>query len=129
MRDVGLNLCDFFPKLFEFFRIFGDGGLVVLDGVLNLATTLHLLHGLQIPDSALLLLALSSFWCSPHFGSLPLVAPIMGSHVSGCQAANRLIETVLAPNFCRICQSLGPYASDGTGVTDHVLSLEEVVAS
>ena len=25
MRDVGLNLCDFFPKLFEFFRIFGDG--------------------------------------------------------------------------------------------------------
>ena len=52
MRDVGLNLCDFFPKLFEFFRIFGDGGLVVLDGVLNLATTLHLLHGLQIPHPA-----------------------------------------------------------------------------
>ena len=45
----------------------------------------------------------------------PLVAPIMGSHVSGCQAANRLIETVIAPNFRRICQSLGPYASDGTG--------------
>jgi hypothetical protein len=61
MRDVGLNLCDFFPNLFEFFRIFGDGGLVVLDGVLNLATTLHLLHGLQIPHSALLLLALGSF--------------------------------------------------------------------
>jgi hypothetical protein len=39
MRDIGLNLCDFFPKLFEFFRIFGDGGLVVLDGVLNLAAT------------------------------------------------------------------------------------------
>jgi hypothetical protein len=46
MRDVGLNLCDFFPKLFEVFRIFGDGGLVVLDGVLNLATTLRLLHAL-----------------------------------------------------------------------------------
>jgi hypothetical protein len=61
MRDVGLNLCDFFPKLFEFFRIFGDSGLVVLDGVLNLAPTLRLLHGLQIPDSALLLLALGSF--------------------------------------------------------------------
>ena len=44
MRDVGLNLCDFFPKLFDFFRIFGDAGLVVLDGVLNLATTLHLLR-------------------------------------------------------------------------------------
>jgi len=58
MPDVGLNLCDFFPKLFEFFRIFGGGGLVVLDGALNLATTLH---GLQIPDSALLLLALGSF--------------------------------------------------------------------
>jgi hypothetical protein len=58
MRNVGLNLCDFFPKLFEFFRIFGDGGLVALDGVLNLATTLHLLHGLQIPHSALLFLAL-----------------------------------------------------------------------
>jgi hypothetical protein len=62
MRDVGLNLCDFFPKLFEFFRIiFGDGGLVVLDGALNLATILDLLHGLQISHSALLLLALSSF--------------------------------------------------------------------
>jgi hypothetical protein len=61
MRDVGPNLCDFFPKLFEFFRIFGDAGLVALDDVLNLATTLHLLHGLQIPDSALLLLALGSF--------------------------------------------------------------------
>jgi hypothetical protein len=69
MRDVGLNLCDFFPKLFEFFRIFGDGGLVVLDGVLNLATTLHLFHWLQIPHSALLLLALGSFSCSPHFVS------------------------------------------------------------
>jgi hypothetical protein len=46
MRDVGLNLCDFFPKLFEVFRIFGDGGLVVLDGVLNLATTLRILHAL-----------------------------------------------------------------------------------
>jgi hypothetical protein len=61
VREVGLNLCDFFPKLFKFFRIFGDGGLVVLDGVLNLATTLHLLHGLQIPYSALLFLALGSF--------------------------------------------------------------------
>jgi hypothetical protein len=61
MRDVGLNLCDFFPKLFEFFRIFGDGGRVALDGVLTLATTLHLLHGLQIPHSAVLLLALGSF--------------------------------------------------------------------
>jgi hypothetical protein len=62
MRDVGLNLCDFFPNLFKFFRIFGDGGLVALDGVLlNLATTLHLLHGLKIPHSALLLLALGSF--------------------------------------------------------------------
>ena len=61
MRDVGLNLCDFFPKLFEFFRIFGHGGLVALDGVLNLATTFHLLHGLQILRSALLLLALGSF--------------------------------------------------------------------
>jgi hypothetical protein len=29
-----------------------------------------------------------------------LLAPIMGSHVSGCMAANRLIETVIAPNFC-----------------------------
>jgi hypothetical protein len=28
-----------------------------------------------------------------------LLAPIMGSHVSGCMAANRLIETVIAPNF------------------------------
>jgi hypothetical protein len=46
MRDVGLNLCDFFPKLFEFFRIFRDSGLVVLDGVLNLAATLHRLDGL-----------------------------------------------------------------------------------
>jgi hypothetical protein len=61
MHDVGLNLCDFFPNLVEFFRIFGDRGLVVLDGVLNLATTLRLLHGLQIPHSALLLLALGSF--------------------------------------------------------------------
>jgi hypothetical protein len=61
VRDVRLNLCDFFLKLFEFFRIFGDGGLVVLDGALNLATTLYLLHGLQIPHSALLLLALGSF--------------------------------------------------------------------
>jgi hypothetical protein len=91
VRDVGLNLCDFFPKLFEFFRIFGDGGLVVLDGVLNLATTLQLLHGLQIPHSALLLLALGSFWCPPHFRSPPLVAPIMGLHVSGCPAAHRLL--------------------------------------
>ena len=61
MRDVGLNLCDFLPKLFEFFRLFGDGGLVALDGVLNLAPTLHLLHGLQIPYPALLLLALGLF--------------------------------------------------------------------
>ena len=61
MRDVGLNLCDFLPKLFEFFRIFGGGGVAVLDCVLNLATTLYLLHGLQIPHSALLLLAFSSF--------------------------------------------------------------------
>lgn len=61
MRDVGFNLCDFFPKLFEFFRIFGDGGLVVLDRVLNLATTLHLLRGLQISQSTLLLLALGFF--------------------------------------------------------------------
>jgi len=61
VRDVGLNLFDFFPKLFEFFRIFGDGGLMVLDGVLNLAATLHVLHGLQIPHSALLLLALGFF--------------------------------------------------------------------
>jgi hypothetical protein len=61
VREVGLNLCDFFPKLFEFFRIFGDSGLVALDGVLNLATTLHLLPGLQIPHSALLLLALGFF--------------------------------------------------------------------
>jgi hypothetical protein len=61
VRDVGLNLCDFFPKLFEFFRIFGDGGLVALDGVFNLGTTIHLLHGLKIPHSALLLLALGSF--------------------------------------------------------------------
>ena len=45
MHDVGLNLCDFFPNLFEFFRIFGDGGLVVLDGVLNLATTLLAISG------------------------------------------------------------------------------------
>jgi hypothetical protein len=61
VRDVGLNLRDFFPKLFEFFHIFGDTGLVVLDGVLNLGTTLRLLHGLQIPQSAVLLLALGSF--------------------------------------------------------------------
>ena len=61
MRDVGLNLCDFFPKLFEFFRIFGDGGFVALDRVLNLATTIRLLRGLQIPHSALLLLALGFF--------------------------------------------------------------------
>jgi hypothetical protein len=51
----------------------------------------------------------------------------MGSHVSGCQAANRLIETVIAPNFCR-CHSLGPYASDGNGRDDHFLSLEEGVS-
>jgi hypothetical protein len=38
----------------------------------------------------------------------------MGSHVSGCQAANRLIETAIVPNFCRF-QSLGLYASDGNG--------------
>jgi hypothetical protein len=61
MRDVGLNLCDFFPKRFEVFRIFGGGGVLVFEGVLSLATTLCLLHGLQIPPSALLLLALSSF--------------------------------------------------------------------
>jgi hypothetical protein len=61
MHNVGPNLCDFFPKLFEFFRIFGDGGLIVIDGVLNLATTLRLLRGLQIPHSALLLLAFGSF--------------------------------------------------------------------
>jgi hypothetical protein len=61
VRDVGLNLCDFFPKLCEFFRIFAGGGVLVLDGVLNLATTLRLLRGLQIPRSALLLLALGSF--------------------------------------------------------------------
>jgi hypothetical protein len=100
MRDVGLNLCDFFPKLFELFRIFGDGGLVMLDGVLNLATTFHLLHWLQIPHSAQLLLALGSFSCSPHlfhnFG-----CSNMESHVSDYQAANRLIETVIAPHFCR----------------------------
>jgi hypothetical protein len=111
MRDVGLNLCDFFPKLFEFFRIFGDRGLVVLDGVLNLATTLRVL---QIPQSALLLRALVSFWCPPHFRSPPLVAPIMGSHVSGCQAANRSIETAIAPNFLPFSIA-GPYASDGNG--------------
>jgi len=35
--------------------------LVALHGVLNLATILHLLQGLQIPHSALLLLALGSF--------------------------------------------------------------------
>jgi hypothetical protein len=128
VRDVGLNLCDFFPKLFEFFRIFGDRGLVVLDGVLNLATTLHVLRGLQIPQSALLLRALVSFWCPPHFRSPPLVAPTMGSHVSGCQAANRSIETAIAPNFCRF-QSLGLMPAMETGVTDHVLSLEEVVSS
>jgi hypothetical protein len=52
----------------------------------------------------------------------------MESHVSGCQAANRLIETVIAPNFL-LFSIAGPYASDGTGVTDHVLSLEEVVPS
>jgi hypothetical protein len=57
-----------------------------------------------------------------------LVAPIMGSHVSGCQAANRLIETVIAPNFCRF-QSLGLMPAMETGVTDHSLSLEEVVPS
>jgi hypothetical protein len=38
----------------------------------------------------------------------------MKSHVSDYQAVNRLIETVIAPNFCR-CHSLGPYASDGNG--------------
>jgi hypothetical protein len=54
-------MLDLFPKPFEFFRIFGNGGLVALDGVLNLANTLHLLHGLQIPHSALLLLVLGSF--------------------------------------------------------------------
>jgi hypothetical protein len=127
--DVGLNLLDLIPKLFEFFRIFGDGGFVALDRVLNLSTTLRLLRGLQIPHSARLLLALGSFSCPPHFRSPPLVAPIMGSHVSGCQAANRLIETAIAPNFCRICQSLGLMPAMETGVTDHVLSLEEVVPS
>jgi hypothetical protein len=45
----------------------------------------------------------------------------MGSHVSGCQAANRLIETVIAPNFSRF-QSLGLMPAMETGVTDHVLS-------
>jgi hypothetical protein len=35
----------------------------------------------------------------------------MGSHVSGWQAANRLIETVIAPNFCRF-QSWA-FARDG----------------
>jgi hypothetical protein len=54
-------LCDFFLKRFEFFRIFGDGGLVALDGVLNLVTILHILRGFQIPHSALLLLALGFF--------------------------------------------------------------------
>jgi hypothetical protein len=117
MRDVGLNLCDFFPKLFEFFR---DRGLVLPDGVLNLATTLHVLRGLQIPHSALLLRALVSFWCPPHFRSPPLVAPIMGSHVSGCQAANRLIETVIAPNFCRF-QSPGLLPAMKTGVPPRTL--------
>jgi hypothetical protein len=128
MRDVGLNLCDFFPKLFEFFRIFGDGGLVVLDGMLNLATTLHRLHGLQIPQSALLLSALGSFWCLPHFRSPPLVAPIMGSHVFCCQAANRSIETAIAPNFCRF-QSPGLMPAIGTAVNDHVLEFGKGVSS
>jgi hypothetical protein len=50
----------------------------------------------------------------------------MGSRVSGWQAANRLIETVTAPNFCRF-QSLGLMPAMETGVTDHFLSLEEVV--
>ncbi len=48
--------------------------------------------------------------------------------MSGCQAANRLIETVIAPNFCRF-QSPGLLPEMETGVTNHVLSLEEVVPS
>jgi hypothetical protein len=128
MLDVGLNLCDFFPKLFEVFRIFGDGGVVVLDGMLNLATTLYLLHGLQTPHFAPLLLALGSFSCSRHFDSLPLVATIMESHASDCQAANRLIETVIAPSFCHF-QSRGLLPAMETSVTDHVLSLQEVIPS
>jgi hypothetical protein len=52
----------------------------------------------------------------------------MGSHVSGCEAANRLIETVIAPNFSRF-QSLRLIPAMETGVTDHVLSVEEVVTS
>jgi hypothetical protein len=48
----------------------------------------------------------------------------MGAHVSGCQAANRLIEAVMAPNFSRF-QSLALLPVMETGVTDHVLSLEE----
>jgi hypothetical protein len=63
----------------------------------------------------LVLFSVLRICCSP-----PLVAPIMGSHVSGCQAANRLIETVIAPNFCR-CHSLGLMPAMETGVNDHVL--------
>src|ERR1700726_3641088 len=59
----------------------------------------------------------------------PVLAPIMGSHVSGCPVANRLIETVIAPNFCRICQSLGLYASDGNGRDRSRLEFERSVPS
>jgi hypothetical protein len=52
----------------------------------------------------------------------------MGSHVSGCQAANRLIETVIAPNFAVFNRwAFMPVME--TGVTDHAFSLEEVVTS
>ena len=54
MREVGRSLAKEHGDQFS-------GGVVVLDGVLNLATTLCLLHGLQIPHFALLLLALGSF--------------------------------------------------------------------
>jgi len=52
----------------------------------------------------------------------------MGSHVSGYQAANRLIETVIAPQFLPF-SILGLMPAMETGVADHFLSLEEVVPS
>ena len=100
MRDVGLNLCDFFPKLFEFFRIFGDGCLVYSTASSILRLPFGCFTGFKsrtLPCCFLLLvlfrvlrILFHNFGCSN-----------MESHVSGYQAANRLIETVIAPNFCR----------------------------
>ena len=59
-----------------------------------------------------------------------LVAPTMGSHASGCPAAHRLIETVIAPQFSAVFVNRWALCRQWKRrVIDHVLRLEEVVRS